>query len=191
MRDLLVDQCLDVLVVDVLLAVGERLESDESILELVAGELIAHLLQLVHEGVATGMLAHDQRGLLHSHALRPHDLVGLRMLEHAVLVDAGFVRERVAADDCLVVLHRERGRRRNQLRGAGEQRAVDVGPVRQHVVAHLHRHHDLFERGVAGALADTVDGALDLADAGAHAGERVRHRHAEIVVAMRREAGPV
>ena len=30
-------------------------------------------------------------------------------------------------------------------------------------------------------------GALDLADAGAHAGERVRHRHAEVVVAVRRE----
>ena len=38
--------------------------------------------------------------------LRPHDLVGARVLQHAVLVDAGFVRERVAADDRLVRLHR-------------------------------------------------------------------------------------
>ena len=38
-RDLLVDQRLDVLVVDVLLAVGERLEAHEGVFELVAGEL--------------------------------------------------------------------------------------------------------------------------------------------------------
>ena len=76
----------------------------------------------------------------------------------------------------------------DELRGARQHGGVDAGPVRQHVVAHLHRHHDLFQRGVAGALADAVDGAFDLADAGAHAGERIGHRHAEIVVAMRREA---
>ena len=44
--DLLVDQRLDVLVVDVLLAVGELLEADEGVLELVVAELVAQLLQL-------------------------------------------------------------------------------------------------------------------------------------------------
>ena len=77
---------------------------------------------------------------------------------------------------------------RDELRGPRQHGGVDIGPIRQHVVAHLHRHHDLLERGVAGALADAVDGAFDLPDAGAHAGERVGHRHAEIVVAMRGEA---
>ena len=67
-RDLLVDQRLDVLVVDLLLAVGQRLEAHEGIFELVAGELVAELLQLVHEGMAAGMLAHHQRGLLHADA---------------------------------------------------------------------------------------------------------------------------
>ena len=67
-RDLLVDQRLDVLVVDLLLAVGERLEAHEGVFELVAGELVAELLQLVHEGVAAGVLAHHQRGLLHADA---------------------------------------------------------------------------------------------------------------------------
>src|SRR5208337_4287478 len=54
-RDLLVDQRLDVLVVDALLAVGERLESDEGVLALVSGKMIAELLQLVDEGMAAGM----------------------------------------------------------------------------------------------------------------------------------------
>ena len=51
-----------------------------------------------------------------------------------------------------------------------------------------YRHHDLFERGVAGPLADAVDGAFDLPRAGVDAGQRVGHRHAEIVVAVHREA---
>ena len=62
-----------------------------------------------------------------------------------------------------------------------------AGPERQHVVAHAHRHHDLFQRGIAGALADAVDGAFDLPRARLHAGERIGDRHAEIVVAMHRE----
>ena len=113
------------------------------------------------------------------------------MLEHAVLMDAALVRERVPPDDRLVVLHRERGHRRHELRRPRQHGGVDAGPVRQHVVAHPHRHHDFFERGIAGAFADAIDGAFDLAGAGAHAGERVRHRHAEIVVAMHREARQV
>ena len=98
------------------------------------------------------------------------------------------MRKGIPPDDRLVVLHRERGRRRDELGGAREHRRLDAGPERQHVVAHLHRHHDLFERGVAGALADTVDGALDLPRARLHAGERIGDRHAEVVVAVRREA---
>ena len=51
-RDLFVDQGLDVFVVDMLLAVGQRLEPHEGVLELVAGQPIAELFQLVDEGVA-------------------------------------------------------------------------------------------------------------------------------------------
>src|SRR6202042_1105682 len=48
----LIDQRLDVLVIDVLLAVGERLHPGEGVFQLVGAELVAHLLQLVDEGVA-------------------------------------------------------------------------------------------------------------------------------------------
>ena len=53
--------------------------------------------------------------------------------------------------------------------------------------AGAHRHHHLLERGVAGALAEAVDRALDLPRAAdLHRGERVGHRHAEVVVAVHR-----
>ena len=53
--------------------------------------------------------------------------------------------------------------------------------------ARRQQHHDLLQRRVAGALADPVDRALDLARAGLHAGERVRDRQPEVVVAVHRQ----
>ena len=44
---------------------------------------------------------------------------------------------------------------------------------RNGVVARADRHHGLFQRGVAGALADAVDGGFHLAHAGANGGQRV------------------
>ena len=44
----------------------------------------------------------------HADRLRVHDLVGGLLFEVAILVDAGFVRERVVADDGLVRLRPER-----------------------------------------------------------------------------------
>ena len=64
---------------------------------------------------------------------------------------------------------------------------LDSGRERHAVFAHFQRHHDFFERGVAGALPDAVDGALDLTRAGEHAGQRIRDRETEIVVTMRGE----
>jgi len=67
-RNALVHERLDIFIVDVLLAIGERLEPHEGILELVAGQMIAEFLQLVDESVASGMLAHHQRSLFHANA---------------------------------------------------------------------------------------------------------------------------
>ena len=120
----------------------------------------------------------------HADALGLHDLVGLDVLDHAVLVDAALVLEGVAADDRLVVLHGEVGHRRDQPRGPHQHLGIDAGRVGQHVAARLDRHDDLFERGVAGPLADAVDRAFDLARAGPDTGQGVGDGHAEVVVAM-------
>ncbi len=49
------------------------------------------------------------------------------------------------------------------------------------------QHDDLLERGVAGTLADPVDSALHLPRTRQHAGDRVRDRQAEVVVAVDRQ----
>ena len=51
----------------------------------------------------------------------------------------------------------------------------------------VQRHHDLFERGVAGPLADAVDRHLDLPRAVLDRGQRVRRRQPQVVVAVRRD----
>src|SRR5204863_9695498 len=67
----------------------------------------------------------------------------------------------------------------------------DAGVDAEAVAARLDRHHDLLHRRVAGALADAVHRALDLARAVLHRGERVRDRHAEVVVAVGAQDAPL
>ena len=58
-----------------------------------------------------------------------------------------------------------------------------------HIGAGLDRHHDLFQRRVARALAEPVDGAFDLPRAARTARQAIGDGQAQIVVAMRREDG--
>ena len=108
-----------------------------------------------------------------------------------MLVDAGFVGERIAADDGLVGLGKDSRHVREQLAGAEQLGGVHAAAERHRVRAHPPRHHDLFQRRVAGALADPVDRALDLTGARFDGGEGVGHGQAQIVVAVGAEHGPL
>ena len=75
----------------------------------------AQFLQPLLERVAARQLAeHDLVGAP-AHVFGAHDLVGVARLQHAVLVDARRVRERVRADHRLVRLHDETGDLRDEL----------------------------------------------------------------------------
>ena len=74
--------------------------------------------------------------------------------------------------------------RGEQLAAREEMLGHDAGFERQLIAAGVQRHDDFFERGVAGALADAVDGAFDLACAALDRRQRIRHRQAQIVVAV-------
>ncbi len=101
-----------------------------------------------------------------------------------MLVDSRLVGEGVGADDRLVALHHEP-------RHLGEEsaRGVDLPGVDSRlepveVGAGPEGHHHFLERTVPRALADAVDGALDLAGSGAESREAIGDREAEIVVAV-------
>jgi hypothetical protein len=74
-----------------------------------------------------------------------------------------------------------------QARGRVQLLRVDAGVQAVALVARAQRHHQLFHRGIAGALADAVDRALDLAGAAFDRRQRVGHGEAQVVVAVRAE----
>mmetsp|Transcript_27396 Transcript_27396/g.81852 ORF Transcript_27396/g.81852 Transcript_27396/m.81852 type:complete len:388 (-) Transcript_27396:8-1171(-) len=131
------------------------------------------------------MLAQHQ----HVRAVRPDrlgrdDLVRGRVLEHAVLVDARLVCKRVRSDDGLVGLHGDAGVCRNHLGRAHDLLRLDVAVDREEVRPRAQRHDNLLEGCVARALAQRVEGHLDLPRASRDCGERVCSREAEVVVAV-------
>ena len=102
-------------------------------------------------------------------------------------MDAGFVGERVAADDGLVGLDRLAGEPRQQLAGFEERGGLNAGRKRETVAPDAEHHDDLLDRRIAGALADAVDRALDLPHAALNRRQAVGHRQSQIVVAVRAE----
>ena len=185
LADLLVDERLEVERRHFLLLVGQVLEAAEGLVELGVGELVAELLQAGAQGVPAGVLAEHQVAVGEADVGGLHDLEGRSLLQQAGLVDARLVGEGVAADDRLVALHHVAGQVAHHAAGARDLLGLDDAGLGVEVVAaRAQRHDDLFERGVAGALADAVDGALDLARAGAHRGQRVGRGQAEVVVAV-------
>jgi len=54
----------------------------------------------------------------------------------------------------------------------------------EQALARPDRHDEFLQRGIPRALADAVDGALDLARAGTHGREAVGDGHAEVIVAV-------
>ena len=112
--------------------------------------------------------------VLAEHDVRPgetdrlgvHDLVRPPMGEHAVLVDAGLVRECVSPHDRLVRLDGVAGQPGHQPRGTGNLARRRSGVQGDIVLARVQEHHDLLQRGVTGAFTDAVDRALNLPSTG-------------------------
>ena len=192
LRRALLDEREQVGVGDLLLRVGEldRLAVDR--VERVALEVVAELAQLALQPAPAGQLADRQLAAGQPDRLRGHDLVGQRVLDDAVLVDARLVGEGVAADDRLVGLDREAGQVADQPRGRRDVLGLDAGAeIRELRRPGPQGHDDLLERRVAGALAEAVDRDLDLARAGLDRGERVGRGEPQVVVAVDADRGPV
>src|ERR1700688_185962 len=81
-------------------------------------------------------------------------------------MDACFVRESVASSDGFIGLHGHAGDFAQHLAGGKEVFPSDSGLIGITVMTNSHGHDDLFERSVAGALADAVDSAFDLTSSG-------------------------
>ena len=153
---------LDVFVVNMLFAIGQILHAVESFFKRVLAEFIAQLSELIAERRAARMFAHHERGLRYAHRGRRHDLVSLLVLQHAVLMDAAFMREGIPADNRLVILHREGRNTRHELRRTSQHRRVDASHIRQFIAARFDGHDDFFQSRITRAFTKTIDRAFDL-----------------------------
>ena len=175
---------------DFLLAVGEAEELLVHLVQLVLVQFHAVHFQAVLERRPAAAGRQDDGIRVDAHVLRVDDLVGLGILQDAVLVDAGRVGEGVLAHDGLVRLHRHVHQGRHEPARGIDALGVDVRLQRNPVMG-LQDHGDLLQGGVPRPFADAVDRDLALAGAVQQAGHRIGRRHSEIVVAMRRKNGLV
>src|SRR5207247_10384860 len=112
------------------------------------------------EGVPAGVLAPYELVGRPPDVRRPHDLVRELLLQHAVLVDARLVGERVLADDRLVRLDVDARDVREEPRGLEDLLGPNARVDAKEGLAGPERHHDLLERRVARARSDPVAGPL-------------------------------
>ena len=170
---------------DFLLVVSHQLELPERLQQIVGAHRVPDLPKLHAQRMAARVLAHHQLALRAAHRLRRHDLVGGRVLQDAVLVDARLVREGVPADDRLVRLRPLACELGQQVAGGAELGRVNLRlKAGVEVLADLQRHHDFFQRGVPCPLANAVDAPFYLPGAGLDRCQRVRHGHAQVIVAV-------
>ena len=181
----LINEREQVCVGELLLDVGERDRFAVERVERLAREVVPEFGELRLKSASTGELADRQRRSEKSNRLRRHDLVGERILEDAVLMNPRLVREGIRANDRLVRLYRKAGEVADEPTCGSELLRLDADVVRFKLArSRAQRHHHLFQRGVASALAESVDRDLNLARPRLHGGECVRRGEAEIVVTV-------
>ena len=137
------------------------------------------------------MFSKNERARWDADTLRRNDFVSQRVLDDSILVDSRFVRERIGPHNGFV--------RRNLCAGDFREHAActkeffepDSRRDSETFFAHREGDYHFLERSVTRALADPVDGALDLTDSRANGRERVGDRHAQVVMTMSAERNAV
>ena len=173
----------NVIIVDVLFLVGEFEKRLINLVEFLEGGIDAECRQPAFEGGASAACGQNDGIVVYSHIVGIDDFIGLHILQHTVLVYARRVRERVAANDGFVGLHRHIHQARHESACGINLLRVDVA-VDVNIVVAFDNHRYFLESGVAGALADAVDRHFHLACSVEHSAHRVGGCHAEVVVAV-------
>src|SRR5688572_3479147 len=99
------------------------------------------------------------------------------------------MRERVAADYGFVGLDHQAGEVRQQPAGGIYLLRVDTDLEPKEILAGVQGHYNFFQRSIAGAFTDPVDGAFDLPGAMLDGGERIGHGKPEVIVTVHGKSG--
>ncbi len=142
--------------------VRHQLERLEGAIQLIALEHIAQPERACRERVAPAMLAEDDPVGGKPDIFRFHDLVRLSVLQHAVLMDPGFVGESIRPDDGLVARRRRVGDLRERPARNHDLGGVDVGGDAVRVGRVFSAITTILERAIASPFTNAVDGAFYL-----------------------------
>ncbi len=93
----------------------------------------------------------------------------------------------IRTDDGLVRLNRKSGDTGYQARGSDNLRGINLSLHRKDILTGAHRHDNFFQRSIAGALTQTINGTFDLPCALHDGSEGVGNRQTEVIVAMHRK----
>ena len=175
----------EVVVVNELFLVPQFLETHEDRIGSGLAQIKAKLLKTHDHGVASAVFGQGQVGAAPTHIARIHDLVSLAFFEDSVLMNSGTVGEGVLSDDCLASGDLQAAEAADHARGLEDLPCRDPGrKPRENIGPCLDRHDHLLQGGIAGSLADAVEGSLDLTGTGLDGRKGIGNGHAQIVVAM-------
>lgn len=181
------DEFAEVFVADFGFRVGHHEERVVDGLKTLFVEVESQLAESVLQAVTSRSGGENDFALLSTNEGRVDDFVGGSLFEDAVLVDATAVGVGVGADHRLVSLNHHAGVSGDQPGDGQELGGIDAGFKTEVILANEEAHDDLFERGVASALANAIDGDFNLPCASEDAGQSVCGGHAKVVVAVAAE----
>ena len=173
----------DIIIIDVLLLISQLQEIFINLIQLFLIHLHVERMQTALQSGTSAASSQHNRVVIDTYIVRIDNLIGLHILQHAILMDTRRVSEGVTAYDSLIRLHRHIHQARHHAAGRIDLLRIDIG-LDIDIVVTLDNHSHLFERRVTGTLTDTVDGHLHLTGPVQHTSHGVGSCHAQVVMTM-------
>ena len=133
-------------------------------------------MQTVLQGSPSAAGCQHDAVVVDTHILRVHDLVGMHILQHAVLMDAAGVCKGVTTHNGLIRLYGHIHQRRHHTTRRIDLRRVDVRVDAETLVT-FQDHGDFLKRGITSPFTDTVDRHLHLSGTSHHTVKGIRRCH--------------
>ncbi len=137
------------------------------------------------------MLAQYQVAAAYANQFRAHYLVGGTLFQDPILMNTGFVQKSILAHYGFVGLHFHPGETADQTAATVYLTVIYVDFLVIKSLAGVKGHYDFFQGGIAGSLANTVNGAFHLSGSIRDSGQGIGHRHTQVIVAVNADNSPV
>ena len=133
------------------------------------------------------MFSQNQIALTQTYRFRKHNFVGALMFEHSILMDPGFMRKGIRADNGLIGWYKNAGIGTHHSTYPSQLGRIDPSIKVQQRPTRAQTHDNFFQGCIAGALTDAVDCHLDLARTGLDPCQGVGSSQSKVIMAVSRD----